>query len=1468
MRKSALLAALFCAALFGAQSASADETVYFYGGPDASIVTPGHTVAAAYWTNAPASQPVNVALYAVSLERALALAQQQGPGDATEFTSGAYARVANVAANIEDPKQPQRRAAILPALPIGFYVAVATLGDRSVLSLLDVTTLGIVQNEIAGTHTFFAVDLRTFDRHMGPTTIAVPDASGVRTVAFDTAGLAFDAKPTADYPARAVARTADGSATLVELQRNVDRSGQDVGFVQTDRPIYRPGQTIDVRAVVRRGHIGAYAIPTGTRELTVTSPDGSIVYRHDLKLDAFGTLHAQVRLPQDARVGYYQMSAGTLSGGVTVAAYKKPEYELSLVPGQRYVIGGDTASFALSAKYFFGRPVGGMHLHYSVSSYPRFLSIAGPYGFVNDRYAVLRTAMRTPTVIAQGDLATDANGNASFATATAKTKTEEDLSVTVDGRDESGRTVSVATALRVVPASFDIALQPAQWFAQQGQRDDIDITTTGYDGKPRAGAAVSVAVERTRWDEKSEKTVVVSSSTQLVTTDASGKATLAWTPSEPGAYRFTATASDERGNVATGTTYLWAIGSGDQSWMAPIEQPEVIAQKDTIAPGERARVLITLPAVGRDALVVVTTDRLISARVLHVTGRTAALNLDAPRDASSFCVTVQLPNENGVSTAQALVHVQPPPSGLSVTLTPTKARYAPGERATFGVEVRDSRGMPVSAQLGVGVVDEAIYAVQESSQQAPFDAFYSDIQAAYPAYSWFRPNRVEKLSTVRAGMVSDRYIVPSATVYDGVASQAPALRSNFQDTAYWNPAVVTDAKGDATISFAWPDNLTTWRATGVAVTKATQVGQGVGTALVTKDFLVRLETPRFLRAGDRSTIIGIAQGQAAHPNVTMTLDATPLAGFPQSASLTLDANQSASASWPVSVSGVGAALFTLRGSDGTLSDGTQVRLPLLAGTSPEHVRDAGSLPDASSFTVSIPAGYQAGDVHVTLTPSLVAQLVQNVRLLQIYPYECTEQVMSTSLPAVFVGNVLRSAGIAQPPDLNTSQIVANAIARLEQLQHGDGSWGWWEYDDAHPFMTAYAIYGLAEFRKSGFAVPNSMFDRGIDSLVAQLATANDDTLRFWGGAQPGSEWNTRAFMLFALADAAPQRVDRTLLAQTHVHLAQLNPYALAVLGLADHTLGDDANAKLVLAQLDARATDDGTFTYWHGDTWHYAWEDDPIETTAYALRLESAMNPQSPKIPRIVAFLRAQQRGNWWYTTKDTAAAIYAIADALKPDHAEFHPDETVRVTLDGKTVRTVRVTSPILDAADASVVIPAGSLHDGSVIAFERTGTGSLYWSSDAVRYVPTDVGQTRDANQSILSRLFASPPNLQISRSYDAGHAGPWRVGDQVTVRLTVLAHSNVQYVLIEDPYPAGAEHQDIQGHAADALWNGIQLLDDHAAFFADRLYDGQPLTLTYTLRVTTPGIYTAPAPMAAAMYGPPVTNVGRRDTIVVVP
>jgi uncharacterized protein YfaS (alpha-2-macroglobulin family) len=694
----------------------------------------------------------------------------------------------------------------------------------------------------------------------------------------------------------------------------------------------------------------------------------------------------------------------------------------------------------------------------------------------------------------------------------------------------------------------------------------------------------------------------------------------------------------------------------------------------------------------------------------------------------------------------------------------------------------------------------------------------------------------------------------TADVYNVGASQVSLekLRSDFRDTAYWSPAIVTDAGGHAVASFDWPDSLTSFTASGVGVTQGADVGSGTANALVTKDFLVRLSTPRFLRRGDTARFVALAQGTRSAKTAQLRFSAPELGVADETSAVRFDANAGASKGWNVRAGGdLGSASLRLAGTSGALHDGMRVSLPVEASGTAEHERGAGALPYAAVVTLRLDRGTDAGDLRVDLAPSIVAQLLADVRLLQVYPYYCVEQTMSAALPAIYVERLRKRTSLPAPDGPLPAEVAKRAVDRLAQLQHGDGSWGWWEHDAANPFMTAYALYGLAELARDGHPVPKYVLDRGAASLVKQIA-AKGDTLALWGGVQPGSEANTRAFMLYALADAKPAAVDRAILTNTDAAAKELNSYAVAVLGLAHLKLGDREGAQPLLTELLKRVKDDGAYARWEGPGWHYRWEDDPIETTAYALRFVHAMNAGDPHVARAVSWLRAQQHGSWFATTKDTAAAIFAMSETIAPDSNELQPHETVRVVLDGRTIKRVRIDAPVLSRADASVVVPARALRRGGTLRFEREGTGALYWSTDWTRYAHAVTTTPTDAP-------------FHIARTLSAAEGNEWRVGDVVDVDVTVTADEDAQFVAIEDPLPAGLAYQPRQHESGDD-WSGLQFFDDRVVFFASRLSRYQPLHLHYRLRATTAGTFTAPPPTAYAMYGPPSAAAGRAARITI--
>nr|MDQ6930985.1 MG2 domain-containing protein [Candidatus Eremiobacteraeota bacterium] len=1033
-------------------------------------------------------------------------------------------------------------------LPNGHYVAVwehgAVLGGR----LIEVGTLGSIWHAARSTLLVYSLDLRTMRRRSDVRyTLWRNGESQAGMVTLG--GLAW-LRGTIGSAAVLYGRASDGSETLQRVWAG--NAAGNTGYIQTDRPIYRTGQRVYVRAVVRSGGIGDYVVPRGNVHLIVRSPDGTTFYDRKRLLSAFGTIAADFELPDSAHLGSYTVTVGNIGSSFSVEQYKKPEYSLNAAPVSAYVIGGHPASFAVAARYFFGAPAAGMNVHYTAQSNRQWIWQYDPYS--RSSSSATDGGASVAQIASSGTA--DENGHLSIVIPTKHVGNEEQLSLSVDGRDASGRTVTTSAALSIVPASFWIAATPDRWYASPGDEVNLSTAVKNYDGKPRPNTAVRIEIHGTQWGYENHRATQLPVQDSTVVTDARGMAALRWHPEQAASYEIRLSGTDEGGNVARSTLWFWVSDPNTAFWY-PNQQIAIIPDKERYRAGERPKLLISVPATDADGLLIVSNDRIRSAKIVHVGAKAQTVEIDSPKDATYYTVRLEVPGKTGVAAGETQIRIIPPPPLLKVTLTSNKPKYAPGERATFGVRVRKMNGRPVRAELGIGIVDQALYAVQADRRTSAMDAFY-DGRTTYVAYqsSWsLIQNEIvapapmgRVLHEIGSVTSRERNLVPSGTTSDVYSVASPSLqgvpvRAFFPDTAYWKPDIRTDGEGNASFSFTWPDTLTTWHATGDAVDMNTSVGAGMQDTLVTKDFLVRLEMPRFLRRGDRSQFTGIVNGKPGATRAVMRLDAGDLlASGTVEQTAALDSNFTGNAAWNVTpLTSLGDRAVTLTGSNGTLNDAMRLTIPIEAAGAPEHVRDAAEARDRSSLDLRLPEMYDAGSLHITLSPSALASLLQNVRMLDVYPYDCTEQTMSSALPSVFLDRALKRAGIAPPKDSPaTATVLKHAVARLSDLQHADGSWGWWEHDDAHPFMTAYALYGLAEFRKSGFSVPETMYDRGVSSLLNQLQGANSDTLRLWGGVQAGSQWNTRAFMLFALADAAPQRMDRTILDQTMEHAGALN----------------------------------------------------------------------------------------------------------------------------------------------------------------------------------------------------------------------------------------------------------------------------------------------------------------------------------------
>jgi hypothetical protein len=290
----------------------------------------------------------------------------------------------------------------------------------------------------------------------------------------------------------------------------------------------------------------------------------------------------------------------------------------------------------------------------------------------------------------------------------------------------------------------------------------------------------------------------------------------------------------------------------------------------------------------------------------------------------------------------------------------------------------------------------------------PFEVFYGPRPNLVRTYDSLRPTRRLHPLYPEAGLGGDA---------DGGAG---APRRDFLDTAYWAPAVVTDEKGEATVTFALPDNLTEWRALARAVTTDTMVGQATVQVVVSQDIVVRPALPRFLVQGDETTLTAVVHNfaeRAVSATVGIEVEGLVLAEADAEKLLTVPAGGWAVAGWPAVVEGAGGHAGTEAGADGAVPagdspaearvtvramatyggarlagrDAVEMALPVYPLAVPEVAAFAGTLTPSrptETLTVTLPADALEGlsRLEINLAPSIAPGLLDGLEYLIDYPF--------------------------------------------------------------------------------------------------------------------------------------------------------------------------------------------------------------------------------------------------------------------------------------------------------------------------------------------------------------------------------------------------------------------------------------------------------------------------------------------------
>lgn len=1339
----------------------------------------------------------------------------------------------------------------LKKLGEGFYWVNCKMGSLSRGAFISVSRLALVTKSSPGQSLCFVTDLKTGNALPG---IPISINQGEKFVSAGTSdanGLATIKYPGGDRKIMVLASQGSSQAIAgFSSYGSEDSSGNSAitVFAYTDRPIYRPGDDVQFKGFVRKRTGVDYSLPgAGKVKCEVQDPEGNQLKDFELTLQPNGSFAGHFITNEESAPGQYSFTFETLGGQqslpFTLAAYRKPEFTVKVEWSKPRYAMGERLRATVKCEYYFGGPVAGAKVTASLYKSQAWLFNDADSEDYESEQEYQDSGEEGGDYVEPQDGVTDANGEAVFEFPTRRGKNEDSeyptdyqYTLSADVAEAGDKYFSGSGSTYVTQGDFQLSVDTDRYIVSPGETVDATITTKGFDGSgPVPNQPVSLVYGLETWSGNQE------GFGQLgrleVRTGPDGVAHVKVPATQAGSIVLRASSEDAMGNDIKARGYLW-VGNDNFGYDPSSGDLSIKLDKKLYNPGETCKALITSARTGGTALITVEEDRVLYSKTVPMNGHSALVELPVTKEyLPRATVSVCLIQDKKFMQASEALKVDVATRTLKLKVTADKAQYLPGDTATYSIQATTPDGKPASADVSLAVVDEAIYAILEDSTN-PVKSFY--------------PVTYDRVET--------NYSFPELYLDGADKSGDSPIRMDFKDTAAWFPSVRTDGSGNARIQVKLPDNLTSWRATVVGVSDNTDVGIAKGNVIVAKPLMIRLQGPKFMVKGDQQSIAAVITNRTgADADVHVALQPSNLSTRDNlNQTIRVRNNSTESLSWRVSAEVSGASNLVARAwIDRGASDGVQQKIDIEPHAREVTSLDAGEIHGSASVMLPVreDADPNVGRAVITLSPTMGTSLYQALDELIGYPYGCVEQTMSRFLPALVVSDAMKQVGKVRP-DLQKKlpEIATQSIARLRNMQHTDGGWGWWQTDKSEPFMTAYVLDGLRRAKALGNAVSPFMTDKALEWAVTESKSAD------------AAKWvaRDRLYLAQMLAVYGKPAAAKALISATKLDNA--TPAAIATAALAYDALGSNYTAQrdALIQQLRDSANVGSSTAQWtvKSDS-KYWWDDENVygaETIALPLMAIEAVAPDDPLVGKAVRRLLATRRGDWWWSTRDTSFALLAVAPYLKREDA-LQGNSSVEVTLNGRPIQTVRFGPLDSPTATPSITVPINQLNRGAnKLQFRATGANTLYYTVDLRQFAQGDqLGRLINGSEFTLERFYRllRPERMedgtyQLKPSKES--VTRVRSGDIVQVELKITTEHSRTYLMLEDPLASNFHVADDRGYEDPYEWSewysSKQVFDNRVVFFARYVPAGTQV-FTYVIRAESPGACHALPPVAQNMY-----------------
>lgn len=1299
----------------------------------------------------------------------------------------------------------------------------------------------------------------------------------------------------------------------------------ETGSIFSDRGLYRAGEEVFVKGILRSKTDGDWRPVTDSLRVLIHDPRDQIVFDRYYRPSELGTFDFAWTSPTGATQGVYMVRVVHASdtaavnreiwepgdvarGEFRVDAFRTATFAVTASSATDEYVAGDFFEGSISGRYLFGATMGGQPVRYSLMQSPGSFE---PEGYPGYRFGSFDDGSRGDVyrMLLEADTVLDAEGITYARIQLEGNQIGMPMRLTWTGvvQDPARQEQGARRLITLHPGQFYVGLKPRTTFIDLNREREmtVDVITVDPSGLPVGDKAVDVELLRQQWLSvretgsdgrlvwRSERTEELIGS-HRIETKARNAMRLKMPVEEGGSYVIRATSRDVRGNTIRTEAFFYATGSGYVAWeRTDDDRIDLVPERTNYRPGETARLMVQSPYEEATALITVEREGILSSRVETLRGSAPQITVPLTEaHMPNVFVSVILLNgrttppgattdvgKPGFKIGYASLHVDPGTRRLQVEVIPDKKQYRPGDEVTVDLRIRDAGGNGVPGEIAFSAADAGVLNLIGYAMPDPFDTFYGP-----------RPLGVTT-SESRSNLIEQRnYGQKEEDIIGGGGDRSFLLRQDFRPLAHWEPAIRTDRRGRARITFRLPESLTTFRLMATALTADDRFGASRTDVVVTQPLVLQPALPRFVRLDDSfeaGVLVSNLTGEPGEATVTARAEGIRLTG-PASRTVSLAAGETREVRFNWAVDNPGASTLRFDATLGNERDAFTVPLEIAVPLARDVSATFAVTDSIAREALSLPPNRVPGlgRFEARLSGTALVGLDGAVRYLFSYPYGCLEQVTSAVRPLLIAGDLLDAFNL-DVPGFDRQRAVDEWLGELQDFWTESGFSMWPGSYTPHPYVSAYVVLALAEARAAGYPVPEALVTRAVDRLE-ELVRRRSDRPEYY---DPIAWEDTRVLMLYALA-----RHGRFLDGEIAALAGEVSPgrSPVSVEGVAyllrTVTLGDRPALRRfrepLVSYLRQQVHVESTSAYLAspGDSHDWVFSSD-ARATALGLAALVEADPSDDVRQlgaRMIRYLMQQRQNGHWASTQENAA----IVDAFRAYYRAFEretPAFTAEIRLAGRELLAASFEGRTLRVEGVSRPVETLPQQPDVPIEITKQGAGQAYYSLllETFSKEPLPAARQGLSIERRIERL--DERGNPIGEAVRTGEADVrLNAGDLVRVTLRVSTPTDRNYVVVDDALPAGLEALNTAFETTDrqlveraredenyrwSTFNHTEFRDDRVLLFADYLNRGEH-TFVYVARATTPGTFVHPPARAEMMYRPETFARTATGTLTVTP